>query len=353
MGEAMSAYEAAGRVIGSVPQALGYRPNDGQVAVLVIDREAVVQGAAVLDSQAAASISDAVDQLERVASRHEEPTLMFVGYGLEGRGTAAALQAECGDREIPTIATAVIDGKWSELTASREWAGRGEVPDMASAAVFNGRIPATKSYDELRARYEPFHTPTFAPLDKTQAALLDGEPPSFRAEVAVRTLDAIAASRVDEPGRQAIVAHLAGSSTWVRDNLIVHASTNDATRGALVDMYRGAPEEYRPRLATITGAAMYASGRESNRLATEILDQGDGERLAKIIGLHRMTGSDSAVIRNFVAGAVTPEGAKAADSVWNATRSMNATSHAAPSPASDPLHRLQQRGPEFGTQLGP
>ena len=96
------------------------------------------------------------------------------------------------------------------------------------------------------------------------ATLLAGSAPSFRADVALRALDQLAAPGPDDLTRMRTLAHLtAHGSPPVRDAILLAAANDPPKADALVRTYQAAPAEQRPPLATAAAASPSAAGLPS------------------------------------------------------------------------------------------
>lgn len=264
--------------------------------------------------------------LGNVARSTDVEQFLLVGYGPRGRERTALLaDALLATIDVPEPVEVHVDrGTFAALDPERGvWSHPLRLPDVAAAAVVAGESMPARTRDELMQRFAPTARPAYAALSETDAAQFATSPPSFHAEVATRLLDQLATpGHGDDPGRMAVLAHLATGDLAVRDTVIAAAAQDPARADALVRTYRGAPAELRGPTASVAATALYLRGATQPAIE-EVLRHADRD------GHHaRLT----ALIETAVAAGMSPHPLRAnltrtaesaldaADARWHAER---------------------------------
>src|SRR5699024_2342736 len=112
-------------------------------------------------------------------------------------------------------------------------------------------VPApAASREDLLLRFQP-HPDTYPPVPESVANTIAITLPSARqAQARAMLEDATRPKAEPRPEDLSRLAHLALSHKLVRDSLLAEAGRSRAKTHLLVDLYRAAPEDYRPGLAT-------------------------------------------------------------------------------------------------------
>ncbi|PYF96342.1 protein of unknown function [Georgenia satyanarayanai] len=289
--DALIARQAA-VVAGAIPYRLEYQPSDDQVAIATITDGHLGPVAAVSwDSDV---INDAMHarwmagRISHAFAGAKVDHFIPVGYGPHAHERAVLLCgafAEYGnahlgivvDREANTAR--VIDPILGPADTTYEL--------VPPAEYIASGVPAPEaSREDLLLRYQPHPAPTYPPAPDRVANTIATTLPSARRVQARALLEDLTRPKVEHrPEDLSRLAHLALSHKLVRDSLLTDAGRSHAKTHLLVDLYRGAPEDYRSGLATLAAASLYLNG---NSVGTEeVLNHadrfGDHSRLTELV----------------------------------------------------------------------
>lgn len=256
--------------LAELPYHVGYDLTDQHVVAVGLSASGASGPIAAITWQPTTDQSDralaenVAATLGNVARHANVEQFLLVGYGPHGRERTALLaDALLATVDVPEpVEVHVNRGTFTTLDPERgAWSQPLPLPDLAAAAVIAGQATPTPTRDELMQRYAPTAQPVYAALSETEAAQFATSPPSFHAEVATRVLDQLTRpGHGDDPGRMAVLAHLATRDLAVRDTVIIAAAQDPARADALVRTYRGAPPELRAATASVAAAALYLRG---------------------------------------------------------------------------------------------
>lgn len=252
-----------GLALAEQPYVTGAQSENGEVAIVTVGNRRGALGVGTLDAAGLSRDTDSIVRSLRNTDHIDGSKFVVVaGRGEETRDLvadfASALEQAFPDTEV--YAAAVIDDQY-QVVNDDLWTNPLPLPSIDADMVARGHQPPAASLNDYAERYAPTSKPTFDQLSALHTARLDRQPPTMRAEVGERALDVLAESKVDDPMRQALVAHLANDDVYVRDRLIVHALTSPAHTSAMVRTYRGAPEQQRAGVAVVAASAGYLSQR--------------------------------------------------------------------------------------------
>lgn len=255
-------------LVAAIPHMIGYQPTDDNVALLVLDESNRILVNAVIAFPPDAEPEIAAEQLAEAYARmevsHAARGAIIVAYGPEGEERALKVDHAIheGVYLAPSITRVrVHDNQWQASSDDGRMAGPEPIPVAPDVLRTEGVAPAARRED-IAALYAPLPTPTFEELPGRESAILDRSRPALKAEIATRVLDTLAESPT--PKARATLAHLT-NDTLIRDVVITTAMTNARRRQALIDTFRCAPPDMRPRLATAAAAAMYFGCEQTPR----------------------------------------------------------------------------------------
>ncbi|WP_284329543.1 hypothetical protein [Demequina litorisediminis] len=240
-----------------MPDAIGQRPVEGQMAVIVANDDGP-RGVTLVRPGAT---SEEIAKATRRITRTPEQFAVIVGYGRSAAATARETAAALGGKSLHGYVDA--GDTWQAWDAPSESYRPERLPDVATQAAFiTGAQRPPGAVAELRLAPEP----GYAVLTTKDARALDSTAPSFRVEVARRTFDAAVAEYPKvTPARLSTLGHLATSDVAARVAIVARACHSDTAEAVVVEALRLAPVEYRPAFAEIAVTATCANGKSARR----------------------------------------------------------------------------------------
>ena len=354
----------------AIPYLVGYRPSDEQFVVAgVVGGSIAVLGCATWEP----SYDDVAGDYSRPALKggvvyitdglepSEPDSYIVLAYGPHARDRAllvgSQLQELTGQDTSPV---SVEDGgAVSRFDQSEmEWTTYQMVPDKVEAELVYMGIPApTETRDEMIERFSPYPEPRWEPLPLPEQLRIEESLPSARAAEAVQLMaDLKEHGAGDDPLAPGRLAHLMRSSKDVRDAVLV-AGIEQVSGATLLELYRGAPAEYRDVTGNVASVAMYIE-EGKNLGAAEIVHHvsrdGDQGTLADMMASAVDGGLSPRVLRETLTFDPTAS-LQTADSRFLAARTQRALSQAQDSLARPAPNQVAQPdlGPKAPVQRGP
>lgn len=331
--------------LASLPHEVGYQLDERHVAAAAVSADgrpgplaAVQWDTSVASDRALAE--EVAATLARVARNSGYERFLIVGYGPDGAERAGLLSdALLATADLPEPLRVHVDhDTWRvQLPGSEQWSPAQPLPDLSAAAVLEGTPLPASSREELAHRFDPLPEPLYGDVAARDAALFADSAPSFRADVAVRSLHHLAVpGQSDDRDRMATLAHLtAAGPAAVRDAVLVAAADDPARTDALVRTYRAAPEQHRPALATTAAAAVYLGGGQSPAIEA-ILRHADREgpnaALTRLVEAAKNQGINPHKIRRAIGSSIATQ-LDEADARWHQSRSSAVRSASFPTTA--------------------
>jgi hypothetical protein len=357
----------------AVPYLVGYRPSDEQFVV------AGLAGGTVA-VMACASWEPSFDDVDGAWSRTalkggvvyitdamepaEPDSYIVLGYGPQARDRALLVGGQIEELTGQHVWQISVepDGVVARFEPQdMDWSTYPIVPDKVEAELVYMGIPApTQTRDEMIERFTPYPEPRWEPLPLPEQLRIEESLPSARAAEAVQLMaDLKAPGPGQDPLAQGRLAHLMRSSKDVRDAVLVDAVDN-VSGATLLELYRGAPAEYRDVTAAVASVTMYIE-EGKNIGAAEIISHvsptSDQGALADMMTSAVDGGLPPRVLREVMTYDTTPT-LQTADSRFLTERTQQALAQAQdslarPAPQQAPQPELApkpavQRGPGVG-----
>jgi hypothetical protein len=354
----------------AIPYLVGYRPSDEQFVVAgVVGGSIAVLGCAtwepfyddVAGDYSRPALKGGVVYITDGLEPSEPDSYIVLAYGPHARDRSLLvgnqIQELTGQEAWPV--SVEDDGAVSRFDQSEtEWTTYQMVPDKVEAELVYMGIPApTETRDEMIERFSPYPEPIWEPVPLPEQLDIEESLPSARAAQAVQLL---ADLKEHGPGQDAFaqgrLAHLMRSSKDVRDTVLV-AGIENVSGATLLELYRGAPAEYRDVTGAVAGVTVYIE-EGKNIGAAEIVSHvsrdGDQGALADMMASAVDGGLPPRVLRE----TLTYDPAQSlhtADSRFLAERTQQALAQAQDSlsrPAPQQAAQLE-RGPQAPVQRAP
>lgn len=247
---------------------VGYQPGElADRAVVVANATATAENLRLTNATIAAP-----DFLEGVGE------IRLVAYG--PKAEQLLKQLDDFPPSVSVIHSTVHDGLMRTKQGT-EWSQPEALPEVdLAAAVGESQRPAPEL---MTQQYGPAKTSTYEALSAHNVAQFEAMPPTFRAEVATRTLDSLALPGVrQDPAKLATLAHLVTDDVFVRDSIITHAAGDRAATDTLFKLYRGAPGDLSTKLASTAAATALMSETMGTAGVLEVVSHSD-DRLGQLV----------------------------------------------------------------------
>lgn len=331
--------------LASLPHQVGYQLDERHVAAAALSGQgrpgplaAIEWDTSVIPDRALAE--DVAASLARVTRESQHDQFLIVGYGPAGAERARLLSdALLATADLPEPLRVHVDqGTWRmQLPGSSEWSAAQPLPDVDAAAVLDGTPLPAASREDLAHRFDPLPGPLYGDVSRRDATLFADSAPSFRADVAVRSLHYLATpGHSDDLDRMTTLAHLtAAGPAVVRDAVLVAAAADAARTDALVRTYRAAPTQHRAALATTAAAAVYLSGGQSPAVEAILRHadrDGPNASLTRLVEAAKHQGVNPHELRHAIGNSVTAQ-LDEADARWQQSRSTAVRSASFPTTA--------------------
>ena len=354
----------------AVPYLVGYRPSEEQfvVAGLAGGTVAVMACASwepsfddVDGDWSRTALKGGVVYITDAMEPAEPDSYIVLGYGPQARDRALLVGGQIEELTGQHVWQISVepDGVVARFEPQdMDWSTYPMVPDKVEAELVYMGIPApTQTRDEMLERFTPYPEPTWEPLPLAEQLRVEESLPSARAAEAVQTLaDLKEHGAGDDPLAPGRLAHLMRSSKDVRDAVLV-AGIEQVSGATLLELYRGAPAEYRDVTGNVASVAMYIE-EGKNLGAAEIVHHvsrdGDQGALADMMASAVDGGLPPRVLRETLTFDPTAS-LQTADSRFLAARTQRALSQAQDSLARPAPNQVAQPdlGPKAPVQRGP
>ncbi len=356
-----------GNLAVSIPYLLGYQPSDEHVVIAAVasDRVVVV---------ASAEWVSAYDQVDSNGSRPElkgrlvsitdvmEPAVpdsyLILGYGAQGRDRALLVGGHLEDLtgQSTTSMAAEPDGSVGVFNPERyRWdLYQGDVGRLEAELAYAGIPRPAPSRQAHVDKFAPYAEPAWDALPLAEQLRIEHALPSERAAVGVELLGAWQGAGERDPGR---LAHLMRSHREVRDEvLLAGIQTNAAS--TLLELYRGAPSEYRDVTGAVAAVVMFAEfggGLAVEEVLSHVSPTSDQAALSELMDGVLKGGIPPRDLRLILTSGDHTAALQAADSRFLTDRTQQSLSQAkdslaTPSPMQAPQPELPPKAP---TQHGP
>ena len=328
--------------LASLPHQVGYHLDERHVVAFAVSKDDHVGPLAAIQWDTSALSERALTEevaasLARVARDSQHEQFVIVGYGPEGAERAQRLSdALLATADLPEPVHVHVDqGTWRvQPPDSLEWSPAVALPDVSAQAAIDGTPPPAASREELAQRFEPLPQPLYGDISQQDAALFADSAPSFRADVAIRSLHHLAEpGQGDDRDRMATLAHITTANPRaVRDAVIKSAAEDPARTDALVRTYRAAPHEHRAALASSAAAAVFLNGGQPPAVEA-ILKHADrtgpNANLTRLTEASKQQGRDPHEIRRTISHTV-PTQLDRDDAKWEQSRATGMRSASFP-----------------------
>lgn len=259
------ALQAMGDLLAAIPHQLGYRLEDSDQLAIQLSGPNTRSLIALdwrTDEPDLEAARQAAKTIKAIASSRSTDAILLLGYGSESAervyALREALQIQIVGTDTSIAAVQVDHDRWRAfgIGVTGDWH---RMPEVPVSIMMDGYPAPAASLQEYRNRYEPLPEPTYRSLPESSRDLIDSSPPGIRAELATRALQRIA-DRTPHPLDQAAIAHVL-TDPAVNHSVVADAYKDRAHLSALIDTYRGAPEQHRPALAYAAATALWLHGR--------------------------------------------------------------------------------------------
>ena len=352
----------------AIPYLVGYRPSDEQFVVAGVTGGSItVLGCAtwepsyddVARDYSRPALKGGVVYITDAMEPSEPNSYIVLAYGPHARDRALLvgnqIQELTGQDASPV--SVEDDGAVSRFD-QMEWTTYQMVPDKVEAELVYMGIPApTETREEMIERFSPHPEPTWEAVPLPEQLGIEASLPSARAAQAVQLL---ADLKEHGPGQDAFaqgrLAHLMRSSKDVRDTVLV-AGIENVSGATLLELYRGAPAEYRDVTGAVASVTVYIE-EGKNIGAAEIVSHvsrdGDQGALADMMASAVDGGLPPRVLRETLTYDPA-QSLQTADSRFLAERTQQALAQAQDSlsrPAPQQAAQLE-RGPQAPVHRAP
>jgi len=354
----------------AVPYLVGYQPSDEQFVVAGLADGAVAVMACAswepsfddVDGGARSALKGGVVYITDAMEPAEPDSYIVLGYGPQGRDRAVLVGGEIEEltRQHVWQLSVEPDGVVARFEPEdMDWSTYQMVPDKVEAELVYMGIPGpTETRQDLLNRFVPYPEPTWEAVPPAEQVRIDESLPSARAAEAVQLLAGIKANTVgDSSAAQGRLAHLMRSSKDVRDAVLVDA-VETVSGAALLELYRGAPIEYRDVTGAVASVMVYIE-EGKNIGAAEIISRvaKDSEQgaLADMMSSAVDGGLPPRMVREVMSFDPAPI-LERADTKFLGERTQKALAQAQDSlarPASIPVAVQPELGPKAPVQRGP
>lgn len=356
-----------GNLAVSIPYLIGYRPSDEHVVIAAVANDRVIV-------VASAQWVPAYDQLDSEGSRPDlkgrlvnitdvlEPAVpdsyLILGYGPQGRDRAILVGAHLEDLTgQPTTSMAVEpDGSVGVFNPERYgWdLYQGDAGRLEAELAYAGIPRPAPTRQAHVAKFAPYPEPTWEALPLAEQLRVEQALPSERAAEGVELLSAMQGAGDRDPGR---LAYLMRSNREVRDEVIIAGIQTNAA-STLLELYRGAPSEYRDVTGAVAAVVMFTEfggGLGVEEVLGHVSPTSDQAALSELMDGVLKSGMPPSGLREVLTAGDHTVALKAADSRFLIDRTHQALSHAkdslaTPGPKVAPRPDLPPKAP---VQHGP
>lgn len=317
-----------GDLVNVVASSLGYTPSNEHVVAVALNEQRVGLMISIGWPGQPGQESTTALELAELMSEHLDRAgatgVIVLGYGQEGPGRALLL-ATALETDLRVAKVLAVDNATSTVreTDGAWWSESEPIQDTAAIAGLMDLDAPASDRESRMVQFDPRTEPDYAPASAAQRSRIESTLPSQRAANALQQLDALAAAAPVTPSERAALAHGILSHLTSRDLVIARAVQQPELSQALVQLYRGAPDEYRQGLAAVAGITHYVTAGDSagtSRILDHAGHDGPHASLAEISRTAVQLGVPPDSLRRLAAN-VGAEGAAQADAAFEAAKS--------------------------------
>jgi len=349
---------------------VGYRPSSEQFVVAgVAGGSIAVLGCATWEPSydevsrdySRPALRGAVVHITDAMEPAEPDSYIVLAYGPHARDRALLVGSQIQELTGVDASPVSVEDKGEVSRFDQEemeWTTYEVVPDKVEAELVYMGIPApSESRDELIERFAPYPEPTWEAVPLREQLDLEESLPSVRAAQAVQLLaDLKEHGTEQDASAQGRLAHLMRGSKDVRDTVLV-AGIETVSGSTLLELYRGAPPEYRDVTGAVASVTVYIEEGKNigpAEIVSHVSRDGDQAALADMMTAAVDGGLPPRVLRETLTYDPT-QSLKAADSRFLSERTQRSLAEAQESLARPAPQQAAQldRGPQAPVQRAP